>query len=122
MKTKVLISAFLVIVAAFFAFNNFKTDLTGKIQDYEGMGIMFSSLEIYTNDENQKLIQSTYTDVDGSFEMKNLRPGEYKLIVSTPGFEKKVQTFKLNRKSKNNIGTIKIDGNVITLPALVIFG
>lgn len=120
MKTKVLISAFVLVVAALFAFTNTKTDLTGKVQDYEGMGIMFSSLEIY--DENAKLIQSATTDIDGSFEMKKLVPGEYKLIVKTPGFEKKVQTITLGRKAKTNLGTIKIDGNVVTLPAVVIFG
>jgi hypothetical protein len=122
MKTNILISAFVLVVTALFAFNNLKTDLTGKVQDYEGMGIMFSSLEIYTNDEEAKLIQATTTDVDGSFEMKKLSPGEYKLVVKTPGFEKKVQTVKLTRKFKNNLGTIKVDGNVVTLPAVVIFG
>ena len=99
-----------------------KTDLSGKVQDFEGMGIMLSSLEIYSNGKEEKLIKSTMTNIDGSFEIKDLKPGEYKLVVNTPGFEKKVQTVKLDRLFKQDLGVIKIDGNVVTLPPVVIFG
>lgn len=122
MKTKVLISAFVLMVSALFVLNQIKTDLSGKVQDFEGMGIMLSSLEIYSNDQEEKLIKSTMTNIDGSFEIKDLKPGEYKLVVKTPGFEKKVQKVKLNRKFKQNLGVIKVDGNVVTLPPVVIFG
>ena len=122
MKTKVLISAFVLVVSALFALKQMKTDLSGKVQDFEGMGIMLSSLEIYSNGKEEKLIKSTMTNIDGSFEIKDLKPGEYKLVVNTPGFEKKVQKVKLNRKFKQNLGIIKVDGNVVTLPAVVIFG
>lgn len=122
MKTKFLISALVLVVAALFAFNQIKTDLTGKVQDYEGMGIVLSSLEIYSNDQEEKLIKSTMTNIDGSFEIKDLRPGEYKLVVNTSGFEKKVQKVKLNRQFKQDVGVIKIDGNIVTLPPVVIFG
>lgn len=122
MKTKVLISAFVLMVSALFVLNHMKTNLSGKVQDFEGMGIMLSSLEIYSNDQEEKLIKSTMTNIDGSFEIKDLKPGEYKLVVNTPGFEKKVQKVKLNRKFKQNLGIIKVDGNVVTLPAVVIFG
>lgn len=122
MKTKVLISAFVLMVSALFVLNHMKTDLSGKVQDFEGMGIMLSSLEIYSNDQEEKLIKSTMTNIDGSFEIKDLKPGEYKLVVNTPGFEKKVQTVKLDRLFKQDLGVIKIDGNVVTLPPVVIFG
>ncbi|MET3731084.1 carboxypeptidase-like regulatory domain-containing protein [Moheibacter stercoris] len=122
MKTKVLISAFVLMVSALFVLNHMKTNLSGKVQDFEGMGIMLSSLEIYSNDQEEKLIKSTMTNIDGSFEIKDLKPGEYKLVVNTPGFEKKVQTVKLDRLFKQDLGVIKIDGNVVTLPPVVIFG
>ena len=122
MKTKLLISAVILMVVTLFAINHMKTDLVGKVQDYEGMGIMLSSLEIYTEEDGDKLVQSTMTKIDGSFELKDLKPGEYKLVVNTPGFEKKVQKVKLQNSFKNDLGIIKIDGNVITLPPVVIFG
>jgi|SRR5690606_19931120 len=120
MKTKVLIAAVFVVVSSLFMWNTNKTVLTGMVQDDDGQAIVFSTLEIYSADE-EKLVETTLSDIEGKFKISDLTPGEYKLIIKSPGFEEKVERVKLSSRKENNIGSIKVSGNVVTLPPAIIY-
>lgn len=121
MKIKVLITGLVLVFSVIFLLSGKTISLTGKIQDYSGKGIVFGTLKIYTNDAEQKLIYETETDLNGSFALNDVIPGVYKMVIDVPGFEGKTKTLRLSNK-KNNLGTIKLEGNVIMLDTAVIYG
>lgn len=121
MKIQVLIAGLVLMVSALFIGNGKTMSLKGKIQDYAGMGIVFSSLEIYAKDAGNQLVYKTETSLDGDFTLNNLRPGIYEMVIKAPGFDDKVQTLDLTKKTED-LGVIKLDGNVITLRPAVIYG
>jgi len=121
MKVKVLITGLALVLAASFLVSGKKTDLTGKIQDYSGMGIVLGTLEIYTKDAGHQLISSVETGLNGEFTLNDLTPGLYELVIQVPGFEKKIQTIDVTPETEN-LGVINLEGNVITLAPVVIYG
>lgn len=98
-----------------------KADLTGKIQNYSGVGILFTTLEVYKATGDNELAYREVTDFDGGFRLKNLKPGEYKLVIKADGFDEKVQYVSLTRRDKN-LGVIHLNGSVILLEPLTIYG
>ena len=121
MKTKVLITGLALMVAFSFLVSGKKTGLTGKIQDYSGMGIVLGTLEIYTKDAGHKLVSSVETGLNGEFTLSDLAPGLYELVIQVPGFEQKTQTIDVTPETKS-LGVINLEGNVITLDPVVIYG
>ena len=122
MKTKAFFTAVALFITAFFVVSGNKSDLTGKIQDYSGVGILFSTLEVYkVGGVEGQLVYKAITNMNGEFELPNLGAGEYKLVIKADGFEDKVQFVKLTGKDEN-MGSIRLDGNVITLNPAIIYG
>ena len=70
--------------------------LTGSIAD-ETSGESLVGVEVKIEGTDLK----TYTDFDGNFSFKGVKPGEYKLVTNYISYEKKAQ--KLNVKSDENI-------------------
>ena len=121
MKTKAFFTAVALFITAFFVVTGNKSDLTGKIQDYSGVGILFSTLEVYKIGVESQLVYKAITNINGEFELPNLGAGEYKLVIKAEGFEDKVQFVKLSGKDEN-MGSIQLDGDVITLNPAIIYG
>jgi|GEM_PF-1495709 len=121
MKIQILITGLVLAFSTLFMESGKTTSLMGKIQDHSGMGIVFGSLEIYTNDAEHKLIYSGETNLNGEFVLNDLVPGIYEMIIKAPGFEDKIQTLHLTSEVKN-MGAISLDGNVITLDTAIIYG
>ncbi len=122
MKTKAFLTAVVLVVASFFVLTGNKSELKGKIQDYSGVGILFSTLEVYkVGGIEGQLVYKAITNINGEFELPDLVPGDYKLVIKAEGFEDKIQFVQLGKNDKN-IGSIQLDGNVITLNPLLIYG
>lgn len=121
MKIQKLILGLVLIFAVVFMVNGNKSDLTGKIQDYSGKGILFSTLEVYKIGMENQLVYKALIGINGEFELPNLIPGEYKLVIKSPGFEDRIQIVLLNGKDRD-LGAIQLDGNVITLSPAIIYG
>ena len=107
--------------AAILMLNGNKSDLTGKIQDYAGNGILFTTLEVYKMGVENQLVYKALTGLNGEFELPDLNPGKYKILIKSPGFEERVEIVELTHKDRN-LGTIQLEGNVITLSPAVIHG
>lgn len=121
MKTKALLTAVVLVLASIFVVTSNTSELKGKIQDYSGVGILFSTLEVYKVGVEGQLVYKAITNINGEFELPDLVPGDYKLVIKAQGFEDKIQFVQLGKEDKN-IGSIRLDGNVITLNPLLIYG
>ncbi len=121
MKTTGLIAGIVLMLTTVFMVTGNKSELTGKIQDYSGVGILFSTLEIYKIGAESHLIYKAFTDINGEFVMPKLAPGEYKLVIKAEGYDDKVEFVHLSGQDKN-IGSVKLNGNIILLDPAIIYG
>lgn len=122
MKTKAFFTVVVLSIATLLMVAGNKSDLKGKIQDYSGVGILFSTLEVYKlGGVEGQLVYKAMTNINGEFELPDLGAGEYKLVIKAEGFEDKVQFVKLSGKDEN-IGSIRLEGDVITLNPAIIYG
>ena len=69
------------------------TILTGSIAD-DNSGELLVGVEVKIEGTDLK----TYTDFDGNFESKNVKPGEYKLVTKYISYQKKTETLKVSLK------------------------
>ncbi len=121
MKTTGLIAGIVLVLTSIFMTNNTQAELKGKIQDYSGMGILFSTLEVYKLGAESQLVYKTLTNFNGEFELPELVPGNYKVIIKAEGFEDRVEFVSLSGKDKN-MGSIEMEGNVVLLSPAIIYG
>src|SRR5690625_7392045 len=89
MKIQKLILSVVLLFAVIMMVRNNNCNLTGTIQDPYGKGIVFSTLEVYKEGKQPKLVEEVFTDFNGEFELKGMKPGTYKLVIKSPGFEEK---------------------------------
>jgi len=107
----------LVLVLAIFAVNakenaNKATDtetsattiLTGTVAD-ENSGESLVGVEVKIEGTDLK----TYTDFDGNFSFKNVKPGEYKLVTNYISYQKKTEV--LNVSAQENKLKIKLQSS-----------
>lgn len=80
------------------------TLLSGSISD-ELSGEYLVGVEVKIEGTDMK----TYTDFDGNFSFKNVKPGEYKLLASYISYEKKAEILTVN--SKENDIKIKLQSS-----------
>lgn len=95
-----LISLFSLMPASFYYA---QTTVFAYVKDMDGKAI--EQAEVDLQDSSNDLI----ADKIGYFQFVNMKPGEYKIIVSKPGFESKILTFKVNpNEKKKNLGVISL--------------
>lgn len=121
MKTTGLITGIVLVLTSIFMMNDTRSELKGKIQDYSGVGILFSTLEVYKLGAESQLIYKAITNINGEFELPELVPGNYKVVIKAEGFEDRVEFVSLSGKDKN-MGSIEMEGNVVLLSPAIIYG
>lgn len=121
MKTTGLITGIVLVLTSIFMMNDTRSELKGKIQDYSGVGILFSTLEVYKLGAESQLIYKAITNINGEFELPELVPGNYKVVIKAEGFEDRVEFVSLSGKDKN-MGAIELKGNVVLLSPAIIYG
>lgn len=121
MKIQNLISGVVFMSAIVLLANGNKTNLTGKIQDESGFGIISSTVEIYDKNLNHQLIYKGDSQENGTYSLANLKPGEYQIIVKAKGFDDKVENIKIE-KTSSDLGTIILCEDDISLNEAVIYG
>jgi len=77
------------------------TVITGTVAD-ENSGESLVGVEVKIEGTDLK----TYTDFDGNFSFKNVKPGEYKLIANYISYQKKTEV--LNISAQENKLKIKL--------------
>jgi len=78
--------------------------LTGTVAD-ENSGESLVGVEVKIEGTDLK----TYTDFDGNFSFKNVKPGEYKLITNYISYQKKTEV--LNVSAQENKLKIKLQSS-----------
>jgi outer membrane receptor for ferrienterochelin and colicins len=71
--------------------------IRGQVHNEQGEPLIAVSIFIKEN------LSGTQTDTIGRFVIDKLKPGEYTLIISAVGYEKKFQRISINKTSVNNI-------------------
>ncbi|MFQ3545546.1 carboxypeptidase regulatory-like domain-containing protein [Halobacillus rhizosphaerae] len=61
--------------------------LEGQVLDSEGLPIMEQGISIQIFDEQGRLVETLLADNLGGFTVLNLEPGNYRVVVSAPGYE-----------------------------------
>ena len=121
MKTTGLIAGLVLALTSIFMMSNTEAELKGKIQDYSGMGILFSTLEVYKLGAESQLVYKTITNFNGEFELPELVPGNYKVVIKAEGYEDRIEFVSLSGKDKN-MGSIEMEGNIVLLSPAIIYG
>jgi protocatechuate 3,4-dioxygenase beta subunit len=69
--------------------------LSGSVADqYSGESLVGVEIEIEGTD------LKTYTDFDGNFAFKNVKPGEYKVVANYISYQKKTEVLTVSTKEK----------------------
>ena len=76
--------------------SNATTVLTGTIAD-ENSGESLVGVEVKIEGTDLK----TYTDFDGNFSFKNVKPGEYKLVTNYISYQKKTEVLNITAQENN---------------------
>lgn len=71
--------------------NTATTILTGTVAD-ENSGESLVGVEVKIEGTDLK----TYTDFDGNFSFKNVKPGEYKLVTNYISYQKKTEVLEVS--------------------------
>lgn len=121
MKTTGLITVLVLVLTSIFMMNGNKSELKGKIQDYSGVGILFSTLEVYKLGAESQLVYKAFTNLNGEFELPELVPGNYKVVIRAEGYEDRIEFVSISGEDKN-MGSIEMKGNVVILSPAIIYG
>uniref|UniRef100_UPI003216898B carboxypeptidase-like regulatory domain-containing protein n=1 Tax=uncultured Draconibacterium sp. TaxID=1573823 RepID=UPI003216898B len=108
---KVLIAALLILSVV--AVNAKESDTKTKTVDSEAVVMLSGSIADELSGESLVGVEvkiegtdlKTYTDFDGNFSFKNVKPGEYKLVANYISYEKKSEVLKI----ETNENDIKIE-------------
>lgn len=119
MKNLVVIAVVL-LAGILFLTSGTKTVLSGKVRDEAGMNVMYCSLDVYSQENQDQAVYSTTTDLNGQFKINNLQPGTYKLVLKAEGFKDKVEWVDF-KKGNNYLTDLRVKGNVTTLMPAVIY-
>lgn len=91
---------FLLIICCFTAiFSYSQTSITGKILDDKKNVIPFSNV-LLKNLENS-IVAYTFSDEDGSYEIETNNHGNFNLVISAMGFERKTILIEITENAKN---------------------
>lgn len=66
------------------------------------------------------LVQTIRANTDGEFELKNLKQGNYSLLISYPKMADYVKDIKLSEDSKINLGLIHMESKSLLLQEIVV--
>jgi uncharacterized surface anchored protein len=69
--------------------------LSGSVAD-QNSGESLVGVEVKLEGTDLK----TYTDFDGKFSIKNVKPGEYKLVTNYISYQKQTEVLEVNSKQK----------------------
>jgi hypothetical protein len=99
MKFHILIVAFILISQSIIG----QTLVSGKISDEKGVPIPLANVLIQKKDSTKQIISYTYTNNDGFYKLSSDRVGNFNIVISALGFEKKIIPLKILETSQNLI-------------------
>lgn len=114
-----------IILISFVFFNwllAYSAVLTGTIIDNDNLPLPGVTIKLQSlPDSVSKSLQST--DIDGQFEIKNLKAGEYLLSVSMTGMDNVEKSIQIKENDQQlNIGKILLKENAILLKETIVTG
>ncbi|MGH9628128.1 MAG: carboxypeptidase-like regulatory domain-containing protein, partial [Bryobacteraceae bacterium] len=73
------------LLPCFLAAQEFRATISGHVYDASGAGVPNAKIEAINTANNE--IASATSDPSGSYSVPFLRPGQYRITVSAPGFK-----------------------------------
>ncbi len=100
---------------------NAQSVLTGTVQDNKGKSVEFASVLLTTLTDSTQT-KGILTDTLGVFELAGLKPGTYRLNISSIGYAPYVGEAITITETAMNVGTISLLDETRTLEAVVVKG
>ncbi|SNS60315.1 TonB-dependent Receptor Plug Domain [Belliella buryatensis] len=89
--------------------------IRGQVHDQKGEALPFANVML-VDAQSESMITGAVTDESGNFILESSRSGEFKLLVSSIGFETfKSETFQLNAGEKKDFGALSITEEIAAL-------
>ncbi len=92
-----------------------QSNLKGKLFDKEGNPLLYATA-VLLNPEDSTMAYYGITNVQGQFEMKNIKKGGYILQISYVGFQSHIQNVEIPLAQGNTLGAIILEPLQIDLP------
>ncbi|AZI24110.1 TonB-dependent receptor [Pedobacter sp. G11] len=84
------------------------TSISGIVQDTTSLKrLAYASVSVL-NAKDSILVSFDWTKSDGSFNIRNLKPGNFLLLISCPDYADYVQRVSIDNKNASDLGTIKL--------------
>ncbi len=104
------LALFLVLTDNSIAQNNLAS-ISGKVVNDDGKPVPSASIALYSA-KDSSLIKAIVNSTDGEFEIKNLRPGKYFLVVTSVGYKPGgSKNFELKGSQSNFLVPISLSAN-----------
>lgn len=76
--------------------------LYGNVYNEQKELLPFVNISLYSQKDSAQNISNGITDINGDYVLSNIRPGEYKISVSSVGYETQQEVFTLRMPSGGN--------------------
>lgn len=76
--------------------------LQGNVCDEQKEPLPFVGISLFSQKDSTHIISSEITDAKGNYAISNIRPGKYKIVVSSVGYETQKEVFTLRMPSGGN--------------------
>ena len=113
MRTRILVALLLALgVAGNTPAQSFLGTIRGTVVDPQGAAVAGAAVLVI--DETTGVPRAVETDAEGRFEAANLRPGTYRVEVTTPNFKKSEQTGVVLRAAGTALVDVKLELGAMT--------
>lgn len=77
--------------------------LRGEVHSKGGEALPFINVSVYAADDTTKFVAGSITDMQGKYQLNNMKAGKYRTVVSAVGYNTTRQDFRLRMPSTGNI-------------------
>jgi hypothetical protein len=111
----------IILLIACYRFSSAQTaSVKGIIFDTINQTILVNASVSLLRQKDSILYKITHSNAKGIFELKNVLPGNYLLLVTHPNYEDYIDHLQLNDTSKINIGTVTMTLKAIILKEVIV--
>ena len=116
---KKLLSLFIFVLFPIFIFAQQAT-IKGSVVDTLEKRKLKNSSVLLIRSKDSILVKTIRTNTNGEFELKNLKKGDYSLLISYPRMADFIRDIKLTDTSRINLGAIHMESKTFLLNEVVI--
>ena len=101
-------------------FTNAQTTISGIITDRKNEGIPYTNIVLQTIDSKSSIIAYTYANDNGKYNLKIDKTGNYNLVISSLGYEKKTLPIQVTENIKEYIKDVSLAEQSFELDEVIV--